>query len=330
MKLGKNKERNHLNYKQTILPLITAFIWGTAFVAQDVAAAHLGPFAFNAVRGYIAFIFLFLVIIIVNLVKRRKGTLKSSESVMKDKKGRRDLILSSLICGSLFAIANILQQSGIGEMGAGKASFITALYVVLVPLFGFFIGKKVTGKVWVSVLISVFGLYFLCMKPGNFSLERSDFLVMICAVGYSIQILTVDHFKDRVDGLYLSCGQSLVSATLAMFGTVAFETFHMSMVSVCVGPLLWTGVLSSGVACTCQILSQEEGEPVITTLLLSLESVFATIFGAIILSEHLNNRELTGCLLLFSAVILSQLPIEKLIKKKKILPEKEQIISAEE
>ena len=306
-----------MNYKQTVLPLITAFIWGTAFVAQDVAAAHLGPCAFNAARGYIAFIFLFAVILIVNLLKRKKGTFKPSDMVFKNKKARKDLVVSSLICGSLFAVANILQQSGIGEMGAGKASFITALYVVLVPLFGFFIGKKVTGKVWVSVAVSVIGLYFLCMKPGNFTVERSDFLVMICAVGYSLQILTVDHFRDRVDGLYLACGQSLVSAFLAFVGAAFFETFHWSMVTSCVGPLLWTGVLSSGIACTCQILSQGEGEPVITTLLLSLESVFATIFGAIILSEHLNSRELTGCTLLFLAVVLSQIPVEKLIKKYK-------------
>lgn len=306
-----------MNYKQTILPLITAFIWGTAFVAQDVASSHLGPFAFNAIRGYIAFIFLLLVILVINSIKKKKGTWNPEDSIIRNRKARKDLFISSLACGSFFAVANILQQSGIGEMGAGKTSFITALYVVLVPILGFFIGKKVSLKVWVSVGISVLGLYFLCMKPGSLNIARSDFLVMICALGYALQILTVDHFRDRVDGLYLACGQSLVIGLLSSTGGLFGETFTWSMASACVLPLLWTGVMSSGVACTCQILSQGDGEPVITTLLLSLESVFATIFGAIILSEHLDGRELIGCTLLFSAVVLSQLPVEKLIKGKR-------------
>ena len=311
----------HNQMRQVVFPILAAFIWGTAFVAQDMCADSIGAFAFNASRYFIAVLALLVVIVISDKLKKDKPVLSPAEK----KAANRQLWLGGLCCGVALAIASNFQQAGLAAgTDAGKAGFLTALYVVLVPVFGLLFKRKVNLATWIAVGLSVIALYLLCIK-GDFSLAPGDLLVLVCAVCFAIHILVIDHFTATVDGMKLSCVQFLVAAVWATIAKVVCILLGMngtgdvtSLTSIfavpdwnailgCTLPILYVGIFSSGVGYTLQILAQKDSNPTVVTILLSLESVFAVIAGAIILHQQMSVREYIGCVIMFIAVILAQI-----------------------
>jgi drug/metabolite transporter (DMT)-like permease len=291
--------------RQNVFPVLAAFIWGTAFVAQSVAADHVPAMTFNAARAVVAFVFLF--VFCVGLRKFGKGG-----AVYKSRGASywRDLLIGGLCCGLALSLAANLQQKGIETTTSGKAGFITALYIVIVPILGLFLHKKAPRSIWLSVALAVVGLYCLCIKEG-FSITTGDFYILLCAFCFSGHILIIDHFTQLVDGVELSCAQFLVVTIFSGIGMLAFENPSWAMIQPALGAILYVGIFSSGVAYTLQILAQKDSNPTVVSLLMSLEAVFATLGGAIILHDQMSGREYLGCLIMFVAVILAQLPERK-------------------
>ncbi len=293
----------HNQVRQVVFPILAAFIWGTAFVAQDMCADAIGAFAFNAARYFIAVLTLLVVIFISDKLKKDKPSL----TAIQRKAANKRLWLGGLCCGAALAIASNFQQAGlVAGTEAGKAGFITALYVVLVPVFGLFFKRKVNLPTWIAVVCSVVALYLLCIK-GDFSLAPGDFLVLMCAVCFAVHILVIDYFTGFCDGVKLSCLQFLFAGTISAVCMFIFETVDFTAMLSCILPLLYVGVFSCGVGYTLQILAQKDSNPTVVTILLSLESVFAVIAGAIILHQQMTTREYIGCVIMFAAVILAQI-----------------------
>ena len=286
--------------RQNVFPLLAAFIWGTAFVAQSVAADLVQPFTFNASRALVGFLFLLVLCIVLRI----------REKPRYDKKYYMDLILGGICCGIALTLATNLQQKGIETTTSGKAGFITALYIVLVPIFGLLLKKKAPRMIWLSVALAVVGLYFLSINE-QLSITTGDFYMLLCAFCFTGHILVIDHFTEKVSGVELSCMQFLVVAVLSGLGMVLTESPSLTALASCAGPILYVGIMSSGVAYTLQILAQKGSNPTVVSLLLSLEAVFATVSGAIILHEVMSGREIFGCGLMLIAVILAQLPGKK-------------------
>lgn len=299
--------------RSNILLLITAFIWGSAFVAQVKGVDFLSAYAFNGVRSIIGGLGL---IPVIYLLDRRK-TVETDEPKpdIHSPKGKKILILGGICCGIALFIGASFQQLGIeAGTGSGKSGFITSLYIVIVPILGMFFRKKVKPLVWFCVFLAAVGLYLLSIK-GDFTFEDGDFLVFICAFGYSGHILVVDYFSPKTDGVRMSMIQFFVCGILSLITNFIFtpEGFTMANILACAIPLLYTGLLSSGVGYTLQIVAQKDAEPAIASLLMSLESVFAMICGMILLGETLTAKESLGCILMFVAVILAQLPSKQVL-----------------
>lgn len=290
--------------KQVVLPLLTALIWGSAFVAQTIGAESIDGFTYSAARSYPAVISLFVVLMVMH---RRKPQEKYTAGQ------KRELLIGGVVCGVFLTFSTNIQQFALTETGAGKAGFITALYIVLVPLFGVFLGKKASRRLILCVAIAVAGLYLLSIKSGEGlgSIGRGDFLVLCSAFGFAGHILVVDHYVQKVDGVALSCVQFIVMAILSTICALLFETIDLGAIAACAGSILYVGVLSSAVGYTLQIIAQKDGDPTVVSLLLSLESFFAVVCGALILHERMSAREYLGCALMLTAVILSQLPEKK-------------------
>lgn len=300
------------NWKGNLMLLLTAFIWGSAFVAQSTGMNYIGPFTFLAIRSFLGVIAL-LPVIAFRASKQEK-TVRQQNSRVKI------TWIGGFFCGIVLGVASAFQQVGLGMTSAGKAGFITALYIVIVPIVSVFIGKKIHLSTWFYLLIALVGFYLLSVKEG-FSIGKGDLLVLCCAFCYSIHILTIDYFLNKgADTVKMSCIQFLVSGVLGLILTVLFETPSLASIWDAKIPLLYAGVLSSGVAYTLQIVGQKYTEPTIATLLMSLESVFAALTGWIVLHEVLSGKELLGCLLVFLAVILAQIPFPI---KRKITDEEE-------
>ncbi len=293
----------HNQVRQVVFPILAAFIWGTAFVAQDLCADSIGTFAFNATRYFVAVLALLVVIAISDRAKKNKPALTAEEK----KAASKQLWLGGLCCGAALAIASNFQQAGlVAGTDAGKAGFITALYVVLVPVFGLFFKRKVSLPVWIAVVCSVVALYLLCIK-GDFSLAAGDLLILVCAVCFAVHILVIDHFTAYCDGVKLSCLQFLFAGIISAVCMFLFEDVDFAAIWSCILPLLYVGIFSCGVGYTLQILAQKDSNPTVVTILLSLESVFAVIAGAIILHQQMTAREYIGCVVMFVAVILAQI-----------------------
>lgn len=304
----------HNQMRQVVFPILAAFIWGTAFVAQDMCADSIGAFAFNASRYFIAVLALLVVIVISDKLKKDKPTL----SPIQKKAANKQLWIGGLCCGAALAMASNFQQAGmVAGTDSGKAGFLTALYVVLVPVFGLFFKRKVNLPTWIAVMLSVVALYLLCIK-GSFSLAPGDLLVLVCAICFSVHILVIDHFTATCDGVKLSCLQFLFAGTWSTILALFFDTISFQVLLDCIWPLLYVGVFSCGVGYTLQILAQKGSNPTVVTILLSLESVFAVIAGAVVLHQQMTAREYLGCVLMFAAVILAQIPMPQ---KKKLKAE---------
>lgn len=290
------------NLRQTVLPVLAALIWGTAFVFQSVSADKIGPFAFNAARSAIASVVLFFV---AKMFDSRKD--KKPVSAEEKREARKELVIGGISCGVVFTAAANLQQFGLTGTSAGKAAFITTLYVVIVPILGIFLKKKTSLNIWISVAIAVLGLYFLCINE-SFRIAPTDIYVLACAFAFALHILVIDRFASTVDGVWLSCVQFATATVLSGICALIFEEPNISQFRDCIWSLLYLGVFSSGVAYTLQIIAQKDANPTVVTLLLCLESVFGTLAGAVILHERMTAREYIGCVLMFAAVILAQIP----------------------
>lgn len=287
-------------FKNNTMLVLTALIWGSAFVAQSVGMDYVGPFTFNSLRCLMGGIVLLPVIWVMDKKKQKSNEQGKEES-------KKILWIGGISCGVALAAASSLQQIGLVYTTAGKAGFITALYILIVPVLGLFLGKKVGAKTWMGVALAVVGMYFLCIKEG-FYISYGDFLIIVCAIIFSVHILIIDYFSPKVDGVKMSCIQFFVSGILCAFPMIISEKPMLDAVLSAYLPLLYAGVLSCGVAYTLQIIAQKNTDPTVASLILSLESVFAALAGWVIIQEKLSPKELFGCALVFLAILLAQLP----------------------
>ena len=290
--------------KNFILLFFTAIIWGVAFVAQSVGMDYVGPYTFNAVRSFLGGIVL---IPCIFMFCRPKSSAKEREKTLDRP---RDLVIGGGLCGLMLFISTTLQQVGIQYTTVAKAGFITALYIVLVPVLGIFIKKKIGLKVWISVVIALAGLYLLCMK-GSFSLGKGDFLVLLCSLCFALHILVIDYFTQRVSGVKLSCIQFFITGILSSVLMFLFETPTWAGILAAWLPVFYAGVFSCGVAYTFQIIGQRGTDPTVASLILSLESVVSVLAGWLLLGQSLTPREILGCVLMFGAILLAQLSPSK-------------------
>ena len=294
------------NLAGSAMLVLTAVIWGGAFVAQSTAMDHIGALTFNAVRFLIGAVVLLPVIALLDAGKKRRGVYQKPSRAQT-----RCLWISGVLCGLALGCATLVQQYAIVYTTVGKAGFITALYIVLVPVFSIFFGKKPAPMLWLCVAVAAVGLYFLCMTE-SFTISLGDGLAMLCSVLFALQIMLVSRFGPNCDSIRLSCIQFFVASALAALFMLIFETPTLQSLWDGRWPILYTGVLSSGVAYTLQVVGQKRTNPVLASLLMSLESVFAVLFGALILRQIPSGRELLGCALMFAAILLAQvLPSEK-------------------
>ncbi len=277
--------------------LLTALIWGTAFVAQSVGMDYIQPFTFNFSRTIVgAFV---LIPIIAFFRKADKTRNKYAVSL-------KNTVTGGILCGIMLFAAGSFQQSGIALTTAGKAGFITALYIVIVPLLELLIYKRTSGMIWLCVFIAAVGFYLLCIKE-SLAIGSGDLLVLVCAVLFAGHIMVIDHFNAKnTDGMLMSCIQFFTSAFLLLICMLVFEKPDIKSIIAVWRPIMYAGVMSSGVAYTLQIIGQKYTPPAAATLIMSLESVFAALSGWLILNENMSFKELMGCALVFSAVVLAQ------------------------
>lgn len=287
--------------KSSLLLFLAAFIWGVAFVAQSVGMDYMGPLTFNGAR----FLMGSLVLLPFVLIKR-----KQNKRAGKAPASLKTTIIGGVCCGLALCSAALFQQYGIMYTTVGKAGFITTLYIILVPFFGIFLRKKIQRKVWIGAVIAAAGMYLLCMSE-RLALSRGDTLVFICAILFSVHILVIDYFSPMADGVELSCIQFLTAGIIGSMGAILFEQPTLQCLIDGIIPLAYAGILSSGVAYTLQVIGQKDMDPTVASLILSMESVFSALAGWMILHQKLSGRELFGCVLVFMAVILVQLPEKK-------------------
>ena len=299
--------------KHSLMLMLCAFIWGTAFVAQS-AGSGMGAYSFLAGRSWLAVLVLIPTVFAFDAVRKKQG---QPYGWPKEKSERKTLLVAGLVCGTFLFAASAAQQIGITiNPSTAKAAFLTAMYVVMVPVFGLFLGRKGSVQLWVSMVIAVAGLYMLCMKNGFGGIETSDWILLSCAVLFSFQIIAVDHFSPQVDGVRLSLAEFLVVSVESTVAALLFEQPAMAEFVTYAGPILYCGVMSSGVAYTLQILGQRDLNPAVASLIMCLESVFSALGGWLLLHQNLSFRESTGCVLLFAAVVLAQLPLGRLMRSK--------------
>lgn len=307
--------------KGPILLLITAILWGFAFVAQTTASSDIGPFTFNASRNIIGAVFLTGVI----TMRKRLG---HDEAPQLGSDGntsgytRKALVIAGVTCGVVLFAASYLQQAGItaypaGAAASGRSGFVTATYMIMVALMGVVVGKKTQPIVFVAVAVSMLGMYLLCVPNGLGSIYVGDWLVLASALGYALHIIVIDRFT-RIDGVRLSRVQLMTSAAIALVCALAFEHPDPAAIAAALVPILYAGICSDGIAYTFQIIAQKTTDPTVASILMSLESVFAAIGGWLILSESLSAVELLGCALVFAAVMLAQVPqfVENSLRKR--------------
>ncbi len=293
---------NRKQLRNSFLLLLTAVIWGSAFVAQSVGMDYVEPFTFMFARSIIGGMVLIPCVFLLGKMnpKRKKATLITREE-----------LIGGICCGIALFAASAFQQIGIIHTTVGKAGFITALYVVIVPILGLFIKKRVSFLIWICVALSVIGLYLLCMPAGKISLAYGDLLVLICALLFSFHILIIDYFSPKGDGIKISCIQFWVCGILSGIFMLFVENPCWQNIMDAKWSILYAGVLSSGVAYTLQVVAQKGMNPAIASLILCLESVVAVIAGWLILGDTLSTRELLGCMFMFGAIVLAQLPPPK-------------------
>lgn len=295
------------NLRSSALLLLTACIWGVAFVAQSVGMEYVGPFTFNFVRSILGGLVL---IPCIFFLKREKKAEAEKVSEEEKKAQRKTLLAGGICCGVALCLASNFQQIGIQYTTVGKAGFITACYIVIVPVIGLFMKKKCSPMIWLSVLLAVVGLYLLCINE-QFSIGYGDILVFVCAILFSVHILIVDYFSPKVDGVKMSCIQFLVCGLLSGIAMLFAEQPQLSAVLLAWKPIAYAGIMSCGVGYTLQIVGQKGMNPTIASLILSIESCISVLAGWLLLGQTLSMREGLGCVVMFAAIILAQLPAKE-------------------
>ena len=316
MEMKTHKIRN------TIFLFLTAMIWGAAFVAQSVSMDYIGPFTFICLRSVIGGLFLIPVIMVIDNIRKKgpkegldaanaNGSLGSLKNAQEENQKlswkNKKLLESGIVCGIFLFLANCFQQTGIQYTTVGKAGFITTFYIIIVPIVGLFFKKYCGILTWIGVVIALAGLYFLCITE-KMTIQKGDALILCCSFLYTGQILAIDHYNPFVDGVKMSCIQFLTGGVLGAICMFLFETPNMAMILNAAGPILYTGIMSTGVAYTLQIVGQKGLNPTVAALIMSLESVFSALSGYLFLHQVLTTRELIGCVLMFIAIVLAQLP----------------------
>ncbi|MCI7145397.1 MAG: DMT family transporter [Clostridiales bacterium] len=299
--------------KSDALLMLTALIWGTSFVAQKEGMDLIGPLAFNGIRTLIGALVLIPVILLLN---GKKG--EDTRTPEEKKTEKKLLIIGGVCCGLVLCLAGNVQQIGIFYTSVSHSGFITAMYVVIVPLLGLFLKKRVPLVIWCCVAASAVGLYLLCIPASGFGhVNKGDLIILLCAVLFAVHILVIDYFSPKVDGTKMSCIQFFVAGILSLIFMAPVDSalgFDLPTVSTVIGswlPILYSGVLSCGVAYTLQIVAQKDADPTVASMILCLESVFALIAGMIILGEMMSVREVVGCVLMFAAIVVANLPTKQ-------------------
>lgn len=283
--------------KQSILLFITASIWGSGFIAQSIGMNYVEPFTFTFFRTMIGAIFLIPIILLFKKIFNKPSFANTNKST---------LLKGSLFCGILLFAAESFQQYGLVDTEAGKTGFITSMYIIFVPIINRFLGKKLSKNIILAIILSIVGLYLLCIKQ-DLTIQSSDILILICAVIFSLHIIVISIYVDKVDGLLLSCGQFFIASFIAFFAMIIFDNLNFNNIILASKVMIYAGIMSNGVAYTLQIIGQRGINPTIATLILSLESVMAVILGYIFLNEQLSSKEIIGAILMFSAVIIAQI-----------------------
>ncbi len=295
---------NSKKLRGNILLFITAFIWGTAFVAQRQGVEILDPCTYNGIRSFFGCMALMPVILFMDFKAKKNNT------YVKD--NPKLLALGGIVCGVILFLASTVQTAALIDADEGKAGFMTALYLIIVPILGIFIGKKIRPVVWLCVVFATLGLYFLCVKEGTrFSFDKSEILLLLCALIFAFHIMAVDYFSPRLNGVKLSFIQFLVVGLISLVYIVLIDKPQMSDIIKCALPIIYAGVFSSGIAYTLQIVAQKDTEPAVASIIMSMESLFALLAGIVVSGNQPGIREIIGCIFMLAAIILVELPEKK-------------------
>lgn len=289
------------------LLFIAALFWGTTFVAQSLGMDYVGPFTYLWARSIVGGIILIPIALIYQKYSSNDH-LDPADLTNSKLTHKKHLISGGIICGIILFVASAFQQFGMLYTSVGKTGFITALYIVIVPIMGIFLKKKCGINVWISVLIAIAGLYLLCVNE-SFSISKGDYLVFICSILFASHIIVIDHFSPKVNGVLLSCIQFWVCGIFSGIAMLLLEKPTITSISNAAGAILYAGVFSSGVAFTCQIIGQKHVKPAIAALIMSLESVVSVLAGWLVLKETLSAKELIGCFIMFCAIIFAQIQL---------------------
>lgn len=295
---------NRQKLKGNLILMLTAFVWGTGFIAQSEGMKIIGANTFNGLRMLLGSAVL-LPFIIVSLYRQNHSGKSTGESPNSESK---ELIIGSLICGAILCFSSTIQTWGLAYTTAGKSGFITAMYMIFVPIIGIFTNKKITVRTMLCAFTAICGMYLLCIAGNDTDMNFGDLLTLLCAFGFSAHIMCVDYFSSRTDAVRLSCLQFFVCGILNVIFMFILEDVSFEIISSCAFPILYSGIFSCGIGYTLQIVGQRYADPTPASIIMSLESVFALILGMIILHEPLSVFEFTGCILMFAAIILIQLP----------------------
>lgn len=301
-------ENRQTSLRSSAMLTLTALIWGVAFVAQSEGMNYVGGFTFNACRFIVGGMVL---IPCIFFLRRVNGDQWAKLDRTEQAKRRKTGITGGICCGVFICLGSTLQQFGIAQTTVGKAGFITSLYIIIVPILGLFLRKKVGLSIWVSVGVAALGMYLLCITEG-FAISRGDFLVFLCAIGFSLHILVIDYFSPKADGVVISCVQFFTAGIISGVLMFLFERPTWDAVMAAWAPVLYAGVMSCGVGYTLQVVAQKDVEPTIASLIMSLESVFSLLAGWVLLGQKMSPKELSGCVLVFGAIVLAQVPAEML------------------
>ncbi len=293
---------NKKNLFNVCLLTIGALIWGSAFIFQDLGMNYVEPFTFNVFRCLFCTLFLVFVSLIIQLIS------KQQKNISKNHYQKKDLIKGSLVAGLFTALAMSTQQIGIMLEGAGRSGFITSLYIVFVPIIGAIFGKKVPPFVLIAVVFSLTGLYLINVNEGEFNFSIGSLFLLGCAIFYALQIISIDRYTNKCDSIHLTAGQFLVSGLIQIPFMLLLESPTISNIISGLLPILYCGILSSGIGFTIQIYTQKHLDPTVASVIMSLESVFSIIFASIFLKETYSLYEILGCITIFISVILTQIP----------------------
>lgn len=289
-----------------IMLMTTAFIWGTAFVAQRAGMEHIGPLTFMATRYVLAVISIGIVACLYFYTNKKKYAM----SLSGPKYDKRTTIVSGLVTGSILFVASSMQQTGLVYSSAGKVGFITALYIIIVPVLGIFFKKRVGPLTWFGVVLATIGLYLLTMKE-DLTMEYGDFIVLIASFIWAVHILVIDYYSNKVEPLYMSFLQFFVATILSCIAMFLWEKPEWSGIWAARVSIFYAGVFSAGVGYTLQMIAQKNTDPTIASLILSLEAVFGALGGYFLLNEVLSTKELIGCVIMFAAILIAQIPDKK-------------------